>query len=41
MPKTLGGIVSFVVSSLVIVMVGTVIINRVGFLRDLLTKASG
>lgn len=40
MPKTVGGIVSFVLSSLLMFMVATVIINRVGFLRNLLTSAS-
>ena len=35
MPKTLGGLVGFVVASLVTVAVGLFIINRVGFLKNL------
>jgi len=35
MPKTLGGLVGFIVSSVVAVAVGLWVINRVGILSDI------
>lgn len=40
MPKTLGGIFGFVVSALIIVLVGTFIINRVAILRAIVSNGS-
>lgn len=40
MPKTLGGIFGFVVSALIIVLVGTFIINRVGILRAIVSNGT-
>lgn len=40
MPKSFGGIVGWLVSTVVVVFVGMVIISRVGFIRDLFSKAS-
>ncbi len=38
MPKTFGGIVGFVVMAVLTVMVGLIVINRVGFLSNLAYK---
>lgn len=37
MPKSLGGVVGWLVSTVLVVVVGLFIINKVGFLRNLVS----
>lgn len=41
MPKSFGGILGWLVSTVVVVVVGLFIINKVGFLRNIVSGGGG
>jgi hypothetical protein len=40
MPRTAGGLIGFVITALITVVIGLWIVNRVGFLRTIVTPSA-